>query len=621
MMTPWRNEPQLLMEEELIKGKKFSFTIRRWVNNHEERQYSSTPGYTPTTISPRLIRSRPQVYKANAILRNKSLKGFKLVAIKVVELSNLDKLKIEYNALKKLSRSLKPIAPKIIDKISFLPEKKLAFFVYEWFDEEEWMTLAQILEQDMPLYKNDILHQNIAFQSLSKTLNSVIERTHKLGVIHGDLKPEHVLVRKKNKKLDFRDVRLIDFGLSYTKHLSHWRGGTNGFSNPYYWNEYQQELYSWYDLKSVDFFGIRAMLYYVYTGEVYPATTPAFRYLSTPRKSNQMANLYKQLNESILSRFYSADPPKEFLDVLDRLGQPDEFFETKTNKSSINKLFNFPSENYFLIFWLLSLFLMTLKSQDNVINAIGIILIGIATYIGIIMIKSSNIISKAARILFPLFAGGLIVSWMPMLSPIGWVVMLWGTIASILLTIIRFLQPKKEALPLEIGSLVGIIIPFFTTFSATIFIPLTLGILLKNKESLTRIGLVFFSAIWTWYYFHFLISPADHITSVRSENILSFFIQILIWIGIAEIASRVLNSKEFTSVKIFGLSLLGFLLMVGQPLLTELTKGFNFFLGFKFDVNFFLNIIISLILWGLILIYQNNKNRNNYEYPSTISEW
>ena len=523
MMTRRRNELQLLPEEEFIKGKKFSYFIRKWMNNHEERQFSSTPGYTPTTISPKLIRSRPQVYKANAIRQLRPSKDTKLVAIKVVELSDLEKLRIEFIALKKLTVKLKAISPRIIEGISFLPEKNLAFFAYEWFDEAEYGTLADILETEFPLYKNDVLNRNNAFKKLSRTLFSISEQIHKLGVIHGDLKPEHIMVRNKNNSPDFSDIRLIDFGLSYTKHVSHWRGGTYGFCNPYYWNEYNQELYSWNDLKAVDFYGIRAILYFVYTGEVYPSTTPAFRYLSSPKKSQPMALMYKKLNDLILSRFYSADPPNEFIDILERLGHPDDFFESDSKKSLGNKLIQIPKENYYIIFWFFSLLLMTLKSQVNLLNIISVIFTSFAAYLGIVTIKSSNQISKIAKIIFSIVSSVFIIYWSPLITPIGWVIMLWGTIASILFTIYRFFRPNTDSLPLEMSCLVCIMIPIYITFPASIFIPVTLGILLKSKEIFIRLSVVVISSIWTWIYYNFINCPIGNTSCKLPENFLKLW--------------------------------------------------------------------------------------------------
>jgi serine/threonine protein kinase len=290
---------------------------RRYQIERQVNILNSTPDYSPTTVSPRLPRPRPVVYKA----KNKS--GSKHFAIKLVAEQDRQHLANEILALKRAW--FVPSVPTIIENLTNDSKYNVWFFAYQWFDDRDWVPLNRIITQQ-PLSRFTEEKAYMYMVQLQNALKAHLWILHTLGLYHGDLKSEHILVRKNSAKkqdqlldidfgsLDFRKIRIIDFGFAYLRpHVfskvrrifpNRWQGGSVGYSNPYFWHKEHTHSIDLRSLPAIDHYGMNAILYYAFSGECFPMASPAYRSLSQPGSGGKVAAFCKSYNESIGKRVH-----------------------------------------------------------------------------------------------------------------------------------------------------------------------------------------------------------------------------------------------------------------------------------------------------------------------------
>lgn len=93
---------------------------------------------------------------------------------------------------------------------SYFEKDGWGFLRMDWM---EGQSLRQVYKS-VPSSKLDVIPRLAALLSLCRA----VEDVHKVGMLHRDLKPENVLMR--SSKEPYRDVILIDFGLSVTRRRS-----------------------------------------------------------------------------------------------------------------------------------------------------------------------------------------------------------------------------------------------------------------------------------------------------------------------------------------------------------------------------------------------------------------
>ena len=326
-MLPAFIDPDLYQTGTQIPGRYGrSYIVRRAITH----QSTSTPSYTPTTISPRLRRSKPQAFFGV------ERKSGKQIIIKAVHISGREMLVNEVRALDRLTWiSYIPGTPRVAPHlIEYLMEfEDTCFFVFEWLDPDEWRSLAEIVETS-PLTKFDTAEKQI--QNLKTSLLNAIHWLHTLKIVHGDLKDEHVFCRIKypNKEkrpgemaLDFTEIRIIDLGTCYLGSIENWKGASLGFSTPYFWDPIHRLALSQKELNGGDWYSAYTVLYYAFTGECFPTASPAYRLLADTRKKTNN-EYFAALNKALKARFGGVEQgaQKVINDVIDVLSYPDHFY-------------------------------------------------------------------------------------------------------------------------------------------------------------------------------------------------------------------------------------------------------------------------------------------------------
>lgn len=266
-------------------------------------EISSTPSIKPHTLSPRLKRERPLLYKGEA------LNGDRSVAIKASGQTGRQVLMNEWRALDKLNLYNRlpfnrPIAPAVHEKVFDLGNS--SFFVFEWLDESEWMNIASLLCFTAPLVYWD--NSCSVVKKMWRALAVSIKKMHKLDIFHGDLKDEHIFVKiEKDGQLNFSEIRIIDFGTSYLGRLEDWKGGSIGFSPPHYWDPSYRLGLQRSRLQGLDWYGAYAVLYYACTGETFPTSSPAFREMAGDQLRDFSRMYYQALSSELKKRWRRVD--------------------------------------------------------------------------------------------------------------------------------------------------------------------------------------------------------------------------------------------------------------------------------------------------------------------------
>jgi hypothetical protein len=305
-----------------LQGRKNAYEVKRWINNPDDS--TPTPGYTPTTLMPRLSESKPQIYEAiDRVTRER-------VTIKAVHEADYTRLLNEVVALKRTRRLPLPIGPRLIEgPLSVkLHNTTIVCVVYEWLDDKQWFSLREYIHDHGVLQETEL-------KMLRKSMQKMVRRLHGLGIIHGDLKDEHVMLHRneRSRAVEFNQIRLIDFGHSYIsprrleRHnpgaYQAWMGGSIGFSNPYFWKHSNRFALSRKELESIDSYGVNTILFYAATKECFPAASPAYR-LITDWRRNKVREHFRGLQRALLARW--GQESHELRRVIERLTN-DPFFK------------------------------------------------------------------------------------------------------------------------------------------------------------------------------------------------------------------------------------------------------------------------------------------------------
>lgn len=305
----------------------------------KKRSAESTPGYTPTTNSSHLPRPHPDLYEAAV-----NGHGNQLVALKTVGENDQDCLLREFQALNKLTGL--DCVPKIRE---FNYDHGLAFIAFEFLG-EEWVSLDKDIQTSGSFKER--LHGDEQFFILRNSLEKAIVKLHGKGVVHGDLKSNHIFIKKKYEQnledsesaLDYSIVKIVDFGASYLiGETSKWRGGSIGFSNPYHWNHEHRDGLQFSELQAIDWYSTYAILFHVYTGECFPVASPAFRLFINPKIQPEVKEYYRQLETGLHAKLGGEEI---LVDIVSYLCNPSDFeYPGKLPNKPIfaNLKFNFQS--------------------------------------------------------------------------------------------------------------------------------------------------------------------------------------------------------------------------------------------------------------------------------------
>ena len=145
----------------------------------------------------------------------------------------------------------------------------------------EGKTLAQIKEDN---YENGIEAEHVAW--ISERILNILKYLHLHGVVHGDIKPQNVIVQPES-----HTVVLVDYGLSSLKPSSKTevKGYTPYFAAP-------EQIAGKVPLPETDFFGLGMTMIYALGGDIefvkVPSTTP----------DHMVAFIKKMIRREVLSR-------------------------------------------------------------------------------------------------------------------------------------------------------------------------------------------------------------------------------------------------------------------------------------------------------------------------------
>lgn len=280
---------------------------------------SPTGGPTPHTPSVTYTRSRqkpPDVWETKMFYRHPSIwrtfssSDNKLAVVKSSQhVTGRKLLENENKALARLQNWAwlpgRRVAPRLYHSLTYDTENNRWFIASEWLgmkDNENikkgaaWERLKTILDNRYRWETAEILQ-------LQRALEKAVRIMHRRGVIHGDIKDEHVFVKVKdpqNPTYDFTTVRLVDFGLSYLETTSVWKGASLGFCHPHFWASKTRGM-SKNELQWLDLYAVDALLYLVLTDEHFPAAFPAYKDVLQPGPDGDTYS--RELEEHLNKRF------------------------------------------------------------------------------------------------------------------------------------------------------------------------------------------------------------------------------------------------------------------------------------------------------------------------------
>jgi len=278
----------------------------------------STPPGSTTTYS-RLNRVKPDVYEVTDTHKQRGGDTFMLKA--VCYEGGIMTLVNEAKILSRMSWVWPRIAPRLITQVHTF--KDVYYFVYEKFSSNDWESLDKIIRSHGPITNPDEMMQ------LQSAIYASVHWLHFHNVIHGDLKDEHILIRKIKRgtgcyTYDFGDIRFIDFGFGSLNRVGRWNGASIGFASAYFWNRSHRTLLSHKELLAQDWYGAYASLYYAFTGECFPTTSPTYSALGSPNTNDNVSEYYNELVESLNTHHRSETQRHAILSALiRRLAQPD----------------------------------------------------------------------------------------------------------------------------------------------------------------------------------------------------------------------------------------------------------------------------------------------------------
>ena len=462
-------KPCLEIDKQISGGLGHQYTIEFL---YRRKENPSTPPASNTTYS-RLERVKPEVYTAID-------QDGKRVMVKAASYDGGRKtLFNEAKILSRLNWIGLHIAPHLISYIH--QNGNIYYFIFERFDPEEWESLEHIIG-----IKKITITDPEQIRRLQKAINRSLHWLHFCGVIHGDFKDEHVLVRKKVKDphssddYDFGNIHIIDFGFGTLKRTGKWQGASIGFSSPYFWDHSHHIVLSYKELLGEDWYGADALLYYSITGECFPTTSPSFSVLSSPRDNIVAHEYYQELIQSLI--LHHRHHGTELKQLIHDLAQPDSFEKANWYQSLITYLGTLINENRV---WFVLCFL-TIGLASNflpgwMILSLAILFILISQLIKNWQIPRSkedvnpiniNNIPKAAIIFGLLLIGaafaltGISIRDHFLLF-LGSIIALFGLLIGFLLS--YFARGQPDALLLIVISIIGSLLPPFLALPIPIF--------------------------------------------------------------------------------------------------------------------------------------------------------
>ncbi len=173
-----------------------------------------------------------------------------------------------------------------------IPKKRsLRYYIQEYIDG------VNLKEYKKPLHIDDAIN-------LAKTLLNASQYLLKFDLVHGDIKPENIIVTKRKDKLIFK---IIDFGNITEIYSINTKAGTPSYLAPERFND---SLIN----ESTEIFSIGVTLYEALSGklpygEIEPFSTPTFKTLKAPNKINP--KIPDWLN-SIIMCSIETDPDKRY---------------------------------------------------------------------------------------------------------------------------------------------------------------------------------------------------------------------------------------------------------------------------------------------------------------------
>jgi serine/threonine protein kinase len=331
----------------------------------------------------------------------------------------------EVAALDRLSwwRWLNPIAPTVWEYFRVDDQTGTVFSVVECFGSDSqrvtgWVKLSELLNLPTPLWK-DTESKVHDLRKLQIALYSAVRRMHMVGVVHGDLKDEHILIRRrKGEKYDFSNIRLIDFGFSYVeydlsrkkhaqsdtymeydldrkKHIQSntWKGGTPGFYNPIYWNKANRYGLTRQRLHALDYYSANTILFYALTGECFPASSATYSSLADGRgviykplaDGRKPIEYYKAVDEALTDYMKKSPLSSVFLkSFLADLCRPNDFSSPVYTAGVLNRLRVYINRNTFSVVASLLLSLLLFLGLELLSLNAPAITVSVASGLGVI---------------------------------------------------------------------------------------------------------------------------------------------------------------------------------------------------------------------------------------------
>ena len=247
------------------------------------------------------------------------------IALKSVHKDSLDRrtltiLRNEFLSLASLRH------PNVVEVYDFGVDVETSdlFFTCENVEGVSWMEAVNGLNLQVPL---DL---GIFLDLLSQVLRG-LQFIHSRGVLHGDIKPDNVLVTGLSEGVEHgisREVKLIDFGLAKKEH-SH--GGEKILGTPYYVAP-ETILGSQVDRRT-DLYSLGVVLYHLITGRVPFAGESNLAILRShvDREPEPPRGLDRSISpelESIVLRLLRKRPEDRFQNALDVVEALDRTFKT-----------------------------------------------------------------------------------------------------------------------------------------------------------------------------------------------------------------------------------------------------------------------------------------------------
>lgn len=249
-----------------------SIDLRQKLNNREVNSLRSS-GHMPTTISPSIIKEKPEVYK---VVYDEKLCVLKYMPVFIGKDNAIQR---ESQALKILNKA--KISPRLFKDFQKDIDERYFYMIYEYLEDGKWNDLVIFRRKMLREIRVHSDEYKEIIDNFKEFLIDRVNKMHSLGIVHGDLKPSHIFV-KIDDAFKLEDIKFIDFGLSYRlkksfkKTHSKWQGGTIGYSPPINWAMHGNHDISEKEKIKLDFYGAYSSMFFLLTGESFLLSYPAY---------------------------------------------------------------------------------------------------------------------------------------------------------------------------------------------------------------------------------------------------------------------------------------------------------------------------------------------------------